>query len=558
MGSSTGSSSSAAVYAPRPHFDPRWVDAMAKRYPEHATRIHRNKTVYYTESKHHFDLSNVAFGPGGKVHVFLGGGDSTEEATLDLLNSKLVTWRQAEAAAKHKQEQGTKKGSRQRGGGGGSSAVGNKSPGGGGGGEQMSLPCYESVDKKAAKRVEGLCPPITVHHHKKEAATATATAASFDVSRSCKNGAVLERTLFFLAPHYPGNFFHLVNDNLVPLVSEIQATPGCDPLALTCQGAPPLLAQFWSDPHRKAGGANAWWEALFGAVFGSGGDKASSPSPPSGFGNITADSAIVSAEDDVLRVRRGGGGEGASDDDGVLLCVRRVSWGMAPRPFYTDFVKARFDALQALRKKAFEALGVVDPGPSLALSAGSWAEPPPPPTVVFIKRYKKSKEQNPRGGAGDTYNRVLGDPHELVAGFKAHGMDVLECCDFKSMGIGEMVAFVSKADVVVSLHGAGLINGLFARAGATLVELHGTYGCDDVIFRRLAQGRKGGYMKVRVDEGREAHRIGLPRAQVVAACALRLYRGVPCESHPDLEEAYRPQDMWNEEWSGRGESQETS
>jgi capsular polysaccharide biosynthesis protein len=56
---------------------------------------------------------------------------------------------------------------------------------------------------------------------------------------------------------------------------------------------------------------------------------------------------------------------------------------------------------------------------------------------------------------------------------------------------------VRHADVIVSLHGAGLVNGVFARDGVMLVELHGGYGADDVIFRRLAQGRQGGYMKVR-------------------------------------------------------------
>jgi capsular polysaccharide biosynthesis protein len=38
---------------------------------------------------------------------------------------------------------------------------------------------------------------------------------------------------------------------------------------------------------------------------------------------------------------------------------------------------------------------------------------------------------------------------------------------------------VSDADVVMSLHGAGLINGIFAKSGMVLVELHGGYGADD-------------------------------------------------------------------------------
>jgi hypothetical protein len=43
-----------------------------------------------------------------------------------------------------------------------------------------------------------------------------------DAAAQCRGGTVRARTLFFLAPHYPGNFFHLVNDNLAPLVTDLQ------------------------------------------------------------------------------------------------------------------------------------------------------------------------------------------------------------------------------------------------------------------------------------------------------------------------------------------------
>jgi hypothetical protein len=113
-------------------------------------------------------------------------------------------------------------------------------------------------------------------------------------------------------------------------------------------------------------------------------------------------------------------------------------------------VSSRFAALSSLRKVALEALGVPDPGPSRSLAHASFppassssyaaataaAEQLPltaagvaseeeeeeekeeeVPKVVFIKRYKKTKDQNPRGGAGDTYNRVLGDPEQVKSSF---------------------------------------------------------------------------------------------------------------------------------------------
>jgi len=175
------------------------------------------------------------------------------------------------------------------------------------------------------------------------------------------------------------------------------------------------------------------------------------------------------------------------------------------------------------------------------------------PRVVFVKRYKKKREENPRGG-GEHYNRVLGDPEQLVAAFASEGIQVEECCDFAEMKIKDMLEIVSKAQVLISLHGAGLINGIFARKGVVLVELHGGYGADDVIFRRLAQGRRGGYMKVKLDEKLDSHDLGPGgRATAVARCAVKLFEGQQCEKHPDIEESWTAREMWPPELQGEGQ-----
>jgi capsular polysaccharide biosynthesis protein len=163
--------------------------------------------------------------------------------------------------------------------------------------------------------------------------------------------------------------------------------------------------------------------------------------------------------------------------------------------------------------------------------------------VLFVKRYKKKAADNPRG-SGLSYNRVLGDPEALAEGFARAGAPLVECCDFGAAGgVAKMLEVVSAADVVVSLHGAGLINGIFARAGGVLIELHGSYGADDVIFRRLAQGRQSGYLRARVDESADHHAVGAARAFAVAACAVDLFNDRPCAPHPDIEESWRPRDM---------------
>jgi hypothetical protein len=153
------------------------------------------------------------------------------------------------------------------------------------------------------------------------------------------------------------------------------------------------------------------------------------------------------------------------------------------------------------------------------------------PRVVYVARYKKSAAENPRGAGGGTYNRILRDPHRLAAAFARRGVAMETCCDQffadrraskpspkgKSGGssssssggggggggrsstsgstelsanannnttaatdpkpkpnsnpnpVAAMAAALSTADVVVSLHGAGLVNALFARRGVIVV-----------------------------------------------------------------------------------------
>ena len=443
--------------------DHRWLAAMTSRYKDHALRFHANKSSYYTEPKRHFDLWDVAFGDRGQVHLF-----APDKATRALLRGPLSVARQDEEAAFHKLQQAEGGGRKKHKAGTAAPPGGRGGGGGGGGGEAggssgpQRLPCYESVDKKAKGSGSGslgLCPSVRVH------------AEPLDAAAVCAGGRVLERTLFFLAPHFAGNFFHLINDNLVPLLSDLLSTPGCGSGdaggELSCD-PPAALAQFWSDPKRTAGGANVWWEALFPRVFGK----------------------ALGAETEVLGL--GGGGEGSGGGGGGggvggigsgrgrLLCVRRVSWGLGPRPFYTDFVGMRSQALGALRRLALDAHAVARPKPSASLSppVKAVAGTDRVPMVLFVKRYKKKAEDNPRGG-GLHYNRVLGDPENLKAGIEAAGARFVECCDFGAAGIAKMLEVISTADVVVSLHGAGLINGIFARDGVILVELHGGYGADD-------------------------------------------------------------------------------
>ena len=65
----------------------------------------------------------------------------------------------------------------------------------------------KKIGKKKCAGGEGpcaaLCPPIALVDRPLERAKCT---------------SYHERTLFVLSPHFSGNFFHLMNDNLLPLI----------------------------------------------------------------------------------------------------------------------------------------------------------------------------------------------------------------------------------------------------------------------------------------------------------------------------------------------------
>jgi hypothetical protein len=80
------------------------------------------------------------------------------------------------------------------------------------------------------------------------------------------------------------------------------------------------------------------------------------------------------------------------------------------------------------------------------------------------------------------------------------------------------------ADVVLGPHGAGLANALLARRGLVLVEIHGDFGAELDLFRKVADGRAGGYVSVK---GRFSGAGGMTftagDAAAIASCAVNVW-----------------------------------
>lgn len=195
-----------------------WLSKMRSRYPDHFNKFHANVSTYYSEPKDHFDIKNVKIS-NGIFHIY-----NPDQETKLLLKTKLNTYEIEKNKNFHsKQQMKNRKNKKNL----NLNLAGSKT--------EYQLPCYESVDIKAQKDMKlknQLCPKIIVHEN-----------SNLDLTKECDH-EIIDQTLFFLAPHFPGNFFHIMNDNLIPLITDIQATPGCDPIPLRCH-AKASLAQFW-------------------------------------------------------------------------------------------------------------------------------------------------------------------------------------------------------------------------------------------------------------------------------------------------------------------------
>ena len=200
--------------------------------------MHRNRTAYYTESAVHLDLEDVAFVDGTLTLYGPSAVVALQDPRLRQVRTRTQAapesvytshWRSScflsSIRSSHSSPSPTPPSlppplpppisqAMLRTGGGGAAPESGRSTTTA---TALTLPCYSSVDleKKLGKKkcTEGrargagpcaaLCPPIALV----EQPLKRAECASYS-----------ERTLFVLSPHFSGNFFHLMNDNLLPLI----------------------------------------------------------------------------------------------------------------------------------------------------------------------------------------------------------------------------------------------------------------------------------------------------------------------------------------------------
>mmetsp|Transcript_20911 Transcript_20911/g.62319 ORF Transcript_20911/g.62319 Transcript_20911/m.62319 type:complete len:475 (-) Transcript_20911:52-1476(-) len=137
------------------------------------------------------------------------------------------------------------------------------------------------------------------------------------------------------------------------------------------------------------------------------------------------------------------------------------------------------------------------------------------PSVIFVGRSCAG-----RGAARCIRNDGLAN---LKKAFENRGWRVdANCCAWSDAR--KTLRSFAGADIVLGPHGAGLANALLARRGLVLVEVHGDFGAELDLFRKVADGRAGGYVSVKGRfSGLGGMRFTPEDASQIAACAVNVW-----------------------------------
>lgn len=110
-----------------------------------------------------------------------------------------------------------------------------------------------------------------------------------------------------------------------------------------------------------------------------------------------------------------------------------------------------------------------------------------------------------RGSAG--FGRVLPGEDALREHLNSLGASTHICCNFRNVTLLQQLGYAVHADVVLGLHGAGLVNTILAPEGVITVELKTIYGYGLTLFALASDARRGTFIELDV---RDHHIWGKP------------------------------------------------
>lgn len=159
------------------------------------------------------------------------------------------------------------------------------------------------------------------------------------------------------------------------------------------------------------------------------------------------------------------------------FCFRRVVWGTGARLVYNH-------ALTTLRSLSMDLLRDVANAAMALYNAPREFSPSRPD--------RKKVTLFSRDGGG----RAMAGEEKIVEHLKALGYSVAVCCrhaakEGKKTVLDAQLRYAYHSDVIVGIHGAGLANSVFSPRNVVLVELKSTYAYTADLFAVIASGRGG-------------------------------------------------------------------
>ncbi len=179
------------------------------------------------------------------------------------------------------------------------------------------------------------------------------------------------------------------------------------------------------------------------------------------------------------------------------VCFRRVVWGNGPYPFYQDtLVKLRRVIYEFSRSLMKEMYNIEKPAEYTSHSRSLLAMTPINDSVnvsgSFLTIDKKPLNivYYTRGTSGS--GRSMKDEQLLINALSEAGANVIFCCDnFDHVTYVNQISYAYYADVMIGLHGAGLVHGLFMPKHSISIELKTAYGFTSSLFELVNDAREG-------------------------------------------------------------------
>ncbi|KAJ1438330.1 hypothetical protein B484DRAFT_477201 [Ochromonadaceae sp. CCMP2298] len=135
----------------------------------------------------------------------------------------------------------------------------------------------------------------------------------------------------------------------------------------------------------------------------------------------------------------------------------------------------RASLFDAYRRHVLQAFNLLD------------VQPPPIPSVTLSLRHRSAQKN---------VGRVMANEQQVVAALQRGNMMDLNVVDTGTMSYGEQLKLARRTNVLVGIHGAGLMLIMFAAEEAVLVEIHPSYR-QDRHFRHAARMTGKIYMPMR-------------------------------------------------------------